>query len=195
MTRSATINRKTHETEISVKLDLDGTGQAQINTGVGFFDHMITHLSKHGRFDLTVQARGDLQVDQHHTVEDVGICLGQALDEALGGKLGIQRFGFASVPMDESLANVSVDLSGRPWLAYNVQYPTDKVGQFDTELIEEFLRAFSNHGKLNLHVNVLYGTNSHHTAEAIFKSLAVALSAATMVIDASGEVPSTKGKL
>jgi len=195
MTRSAKIKRKTRETEISVELELDGNGQAVIDTGVGFADHMLSHLAKHSGMDVSIKARGDLQVDQHHTVEDIGICLGQALAKAIGDKRGIHRFGAASVPMDESLANVSVDLSGRSWLVYNVQYPTEKIGEFDVELIEEFVRAFSNHGKMNLHVNVPYGSNSHHIAEAIFKALAVALGNAIRVVKDNGQVPSTKGQL
>ncbi|MHC4124589.1 MAG: imidazoleglycerol-phosphate dehydratase HisB [Planctomycetota bacterium] len=158
--RIAKVNRKTKETDISLELNLDGLGQYQIDTGIGFLDHMLTHLSKHGKVDLVVKASGDLQVDAHHTVEDIAICLGQALAEAIGDKKGIARYGYSSVPMEDALANVSVDLSGRPSCVYNVEYRTDKIGDFDVECIEEMLRGFSNTGKFNLHINVPYGTNS-----------------------------------
>jgi len=195
MARKANVRRKTKETDITVQLDLDGSGQSDIDSQVGFLDHMLTHLARHWGIDLTIKARGDLEVDQHHTVEDIGICLGQALEQALGDKKGIERYGFASIPMDEALANVSVDLSGRPWLVYQACYPTEKIGLFDTQLIEEFLRAFCNHGKFNLHVVAPHGNNSHHIAEAIFKGLARALGAAVRITDAGGQIPSTKGTL
>jgi imidazoleglycerol-phosphate dehydratase len=191
--RTAKVNRKTAETDIKVELNLDGTGSYDINTGIGFLDHMLTHLSKHGKIDLVLKAKGDLQVDAHHTVEDVAICLGNALTEALGDKKGIARYGQSSVPMEDALANVSIDLSGRPFCIYNVEYRTDKIGDFDVECVEEMLRSFANNGKFNLHVNVPYGTNSHHIAEAIFKAMGQALAAAVRLVGT--EVPSTKGKL
>jgi imidazoleglycerol-phosphate dehydratase len=193
MARNAELARKTNETDIRCTLNLDGAGQYDFNTGVGFLDHMLCHVSKHGHIDLSVRATGDLEVDAHHTVEDVGICLGQCLSEALGDKKGIQRYGFASVPMEDALANVSVDLSGRPFCVYNANYRTEKIGDFDVELIEEFLRALVNAGKFNLHVNVPYGSNSHHVAEAIFKALGQALRHAVTVTGT--EIPSTKGTL
>jgi imidazoleglycerol-phosphate dehydratase len=193
MARIAELERKTQETDIQCRLNLDGQGQYDINTGVGFLDHMLCHVSKHGKIDLTVKATGDLEVDAHHTVEDVGICLGQCLNEALGDKKGIQRYGFASVPMEDALANVSLDLSGRPFCVYHADYRTEKIGDFDVELIEEFLRAVINVGKLNLHVNVPYGTNSHHVAEAIFKALGQALHQAVTIMGT--DIPSTKGIL
>ncbi len=191
--RIAKINRKTKETNVSVEMNLDGVGRYQIDTGVGFLDHMLTHLSKHGKIDLTVKAKGDLEVDAHHTVEDIAICLGQALQEALGDKKGISRYGYSSVPMEDALANVSIDLSGRPSFVYNVDYRTAKIGDFDVECIEEMLRSFTNEGKLNLHVNVQYGTNSHHIAEAIFKALGRSLAKAVEIV--GGDIPSTKGTL
>ncbi|MBN1124357.1 MAG: imidazoleglycerol-phosphate dehydratase HisB [Sedimentisphaerales bacterium] len=191
--RRANIERKTNETDIVVELELDGQGGYEINTGIGFLDHMLAHLSKHSRTDLKVKARGDLEVDAHHTVEDVAICLGNALTEALGDKKGIARYGNSSLPMEDALANISLDLSGRAFCAYNVNYNTEKIGDFDVECIEEFLRTLANTGKLNLHVNVPYGTNSHHIAEAIFKALGQALAQAVRII--GGDVPSTKGSL
>jgi imidazoleglycerol-phosphate dehydratase len=191
--RTAKISRKTAETDIKLELTLDGSGSYEIDTGIGFLDHMLTHLSKHGKMDMVVKAKGDLQVDAHHTVEDVAICLGNALTEALGDKKGIARYGQSSVPMEDAMANVSVDLSGRPFCVYNVEYRTDKIGDFDVECVEEMLRSFSNHGKFNLHVNVPYGSNSHHIAEAIFKALGQAI--ATAVKITGREIPSTKGTL
>jgi imidazoleglycerol-phosphate dehydratase len=191
--RTAKIHRKTKETDITLDLNLDGLGKYEIDTGVGFLDHMLSHLSKHGKIDLNVKAKGDLNVDAHHTVEDVAICLGESLIKALGDKKGISRYGHSSVPMEETLADVSVDLSGRPNCIYNVQYRTDKIGDFDVECLEEMLRSFSNNGKFNLHINVPYGTNSHHIAEAIFKGLGQALAAAVKIVGA--DVPSTKGQL
>jgi len=195
MSRTSTIKRHTKETDIEIVLNLDGAGRSEIRTGVGFFDHMLPHLSKHSRWDLTVNAKGDLEVDDHHTVEDVGLCIGSALKEALGDKSGLKRFSSASVPMDETLANVAVDISGRPALVYNARYTTDKIGEFDSQLVKEFLQAVVNTAGLTLHVNVAYGTNSHHIAEAIFKATAQALGEATRIIDRSGEIPSTKGTL
>ncbi|MBA7612035.1 Histidine biosynthesis bifunctional protein HisB [subsurface metagenome] len=191
--RTAKIQRKTKETDVSLELNLDGLGKYEIDSGIGFLDHMLTHLSKHSKIDLTVKAKGDLKTDAHHTVEDIGICLGQALVEALGDKKGIARYGHSSVPMEETIANVSVDLSGRPSCIYNVEYRTDKIGDFDVQCLEEMLRSFSNTGKFNLHINVPYGTNSHHIAEAIFKGLGQALGAAVKIVGT--DVPSTKGTL
>ena len=191
--RKAKIHRKTKETDVTLELNLDGVGKYEIDTGVGFLDHMLTHLSKHGKIDLVVKAKGDLNVDAHHTVEDIAICLGEALLKALGDKKGISRYGHSSVPMEETLADVSVDLSGRPSCVYNVNYRTDKIGDFDVECLEEMLRSFSNNGKFNLHINVPYGTNSHHIAEAIFKALGQALAAAVKIVGT--DVPSTKGIL
>ena len=195
MMRSATVSRTTRETDIKLMVCLDGSGQAEIATAVGFFDHMLTHLAKHSGWDLTVQAKGDLDVDFHHTIEDIGICLGSAVKQALGDKVGIQRFADAAVPMDEALAQVAVDLSGRAHLVYHVTYPTEKVGEFDIELVEEFLRAFVNHAAVTLHVNVPYGANSHHVAEAVFKALARALGQAARRDPSQQHVPSTKGTL
>jgi imidazoleglycerol-phosphate dehydratase len=191
--RTATVHRQTRETDVTCELNLDGVGKYEIDTGVGFLDHMLTHLSKHGKIDLQILAKGDLHVDAHHTVEDIGICLGQGLVEALGDKKGIARYGYSSVPMEETIANVSVDLSGRSNFVYNAEYRTDKIGDFDVECVEELLRSFSNNGRFNLHVNVPYGTNSHHIAEAIFKALGQALASAVRVT--GGDVPSTKGVL
>ncbi|MGB2808219.1 MAG: imidazoleglycerol-phosphate dehydratase HisB [Sedimentisphaerales bacterium] len=191
--RTAKIHRKTKETDVTLDLNLDGLGKYEIDTGIGFLDHMLSHLSKHGKIDLNVKAKGDLNVDAHHTVEDVAICLGESLIKALGDKKGISRYGHSSVPMEETLADVSVDLSGRPNCIYNVQYRSDKIGDFDVECLEEMLRSFSNNGKFNLHINVPYGTNSHHIAEAIFKGLGQALAAAVKIVGT--DVPSTKGQL
>lgn len=195
MTRSATIERATKETDIKLTVNLDGEGKFQIDTGIGFFDHMLTHLAKHSGWDLTVQAKGDLDVDFHHTVEDVGICLGQAVNQALAEKVGITRFAEADVPMDEALAKVAVDISGRAHLVYNASYPSSKIGQFDIELVEEFLRALVNNAVITLHVNVSYGSNSHHIAEAIFKATAQALGKATRRDPDQKQIPSTKGVL
>ncbi|MHC4112281.1 MAG: imidazoleglycerol-phosphate dehydratase HisB [Planctomycetota bacterium] len=191
--RTAKIHRKTKETDVSVELNLDGVGKYEIDTGIGFLDHMLSHLSKHGKINLTINAKGDLNVDAHHTVEDIAICLGEVLFKALGDKKGISRYGHSSVPMEETLADVSVDLSGRPNCVYNVDYRTDKIGDFDVECLEEMLRSFSNTGKFNLHVNVPYGTNSHHIAEAVFKGLGQALAEAVKIVGT--DVPSTKGQL
>jgi imidazoleglycerol-phosphate dehydratase len=191
--RQAKTQRKTKETDIAVEMNLDGQGKYEIDTGVGFLDHMLTHVSKHGKIGLVVKAKGDLQVDAHHTVEDVGISLGQCLCDALGDKKGIKRYGNSSVPMEDAIANVAVDLSGRAFCVYEVKYLTEKIGDFDVECIEEFLRSFSNAGKFNLHVNVPYGTNSHHIAEAIFKSLGQSLAKAVKIVGT--DIPSTKGIL
>lgn len=191
--RTGKQERKTNETEIFVEINLDGQGRYEIDTGVGFLDHMLTHLSKHSKVDMTIRASGDLEVDAHHTVEDVGIVLGECLCAALGDKKGIARYGNSSVPMEDAMAQVAIDLSGRPFCAYNVKYLTEKIGDFDVECVEEFLRSFVNAGKLNLHVNVPYGTNSHHIAEAIFKALGQGLGQAVEIV--GGDIPSTKGTL
>jgi len=191
--RQATIERKTTETDISLSLDLDGQGRYEINTGIGFFDHMLTHLAKHGKMEMTLRATGDLHVDAHHTVEDVAICIGEALCKALGDKKGIARFGNSIVPMEDAKAQVTLDLSGRPYLVYHAKYNTAKIGEFDVECVEEFLRAFSTAGKFNLHIEVPYGVNSHHIAEAIFKALGQALAAAVRIV--GEDIPSTKGIL
>lgn len=195
MARTASCSRDTKETQIKLELNLDGTGQTQIATGVGFFDHMLTHLGKHGLLDLKVVAKGDLHIDAHHTVEDVSLVLGGALDQALGDKRGIYRYGWASVPMEDTLANVALDLCGRPAFVFNVTFPTPRVGDFDIELVHEALRSFANTAKMNLHVNVPYGTNSHHVAEAIFKALAKALRQAISHDPRQTDIPSTKGVL
>ncbi len=191
--RVANKHRQTKETDVSVELNLDGVGKYDIDTGNGFLDHMLTHLSKHGKIDLTVKSKGDLDVDAHHTAEDIGICLGECLLKALGDKKGIARYGNSSVPMEDALANVAVDLSGRPSCVYNVGYRTDKIGDLDVECLEEMLRSFSNTGKFNLHINVPYGTNSHHIAESVFKGLGQALAQAVKIVGT--DVPSTKGIL
>ena len=194
--RIASVDRKTKETEIQVTLDLDGTGKVSVDTGVGFLDHMLDHLGKHSLTDLAVKAAGDLEVDDHHTVEDVAQCIGQALADALGNKTGIIRYGSASVPMDEALAEVSLDLSGRPAIVYDVRFAGDKIGTFDVQLVEEFLRRLCSAAGINLHVAVPRGSNDHHIAEAIFKAFARALRQAKSIDpDRSGEVPSTKGSL
>jgi len=194
--RTATIQRQTKETSVSVTLDIDGTGQVDNTTGVGFLDHMLDHLGKHSLTDLTVTAKGDLHVDDHHTVEDVAICIGQGLIEALGDKAGINRYGSASVPMDEALAEVSLDLSGRPAVVFDVNFVGDKIGTFDTQLIREFISRLAATAGMNLHVTVPRGANDHHIAEAIFKALARSLRQAKAIDPAQkGQVPSTKGTL
>ncbi len=195
MNRSAQKERITKETSIKVSIDIDGTGRANISTGIGFFDHMLTLFACHGLFDLEVMAEGDLQVDYHHTVEDVGIVLGDCILEALGNRVGIRRYGHAVVPMDEALAMATVDLGGRPYLVYNCEVGPSKVGDFDVELAEEFLRALSNHLLANIHVNLIYGKNSHHILEAIFKALARSLDTATAIDPRVGGQPTTKGVL
>lgn len=195
MTRTAKIHRKTKETDITVELNLDPRdgGDYSNETGVGFFDHMLDHVGRHGRFGLHVKAEGDYQIDDHHTVEDVGIVLGQALEKALGDKKGIERYGFASAPMDEALARVSVDLAGRSALVFNVKFPSKKIGTFETQLVREFLHALTQNGKFACHVEVPHGDNDHHIAEAIFKALGRALRDAVRVT--GKDVPSTKGTL
>ncbi len=193
--RRATIKRKTAETDIELSLALNGRGESTISTGVGFLDHMLTLFAKHSLIDLTVKARGDLHIDQHHTVEDVGICLGQALDEALGDKAGICRYGDATLPMDETLVTVALDLSGRPFFVWKVQFPTEKIGNFDSQLVEEFWHAVSLRARMNFHVLLHHGHNSHHISEAIFKAAARALASAIQFDPRVKGVPSTKGKL
>ena len=194
-TRQSRITRKTAETDIVIEFNVDGSGRADISTGVGFLDHMLTLFTVHGFFDLRLQAQGDLEVDDHHTVEDVGICLGQALAQALGDRSGICRYGHAYVPMDETLARVCVDISNRPYLHYQAAVPDQKVGNFDTALAKEFMRAFAQHAGLTLHVDLLHGDNTHHIIEAVFKALARALSiAATVRTDLEGQL-SSKGML
>jgi imidazoleglycerol-phosphate dehydratase len=193
--RSAEVSRQTKETQIKLALNLDGTGKVNVRTGVGFFDHMLDLLGRHSLIDLTVEAKGDLDVDAHHTVEDVGIVLGQALEKALGDKRGIYRYGWAIVPMDESLAQVAIDLSGRPAFVFNVAFKGEAVGAFPVELVEEFFKALATNARMNLHVAVPYGTNNHHISEAIFKATAKALRQAVSQDPRNADVPSTKGSL
>jgi imidazoleglycerol-phosphate dehydratase len=195
MTRQATVNRKTNETDIRLTLNLDGSGHSEVRTGVGFFDHMLVLFAKHGLFDLELHAKGDLEVDAHHTVEDVGLALGQALREALGDKAGLCRYGWCLLPMDDALARIAVDCGGRPYLAYETPDDAGPIGNFPFQLLEEFLRAFSVQGGLNLHVTLLDGRDSHHMAEAVFKGLARALDQATRIDPRVVGVPSTKGTL
>ena len=195
MSRKASIERITRETSIRLELEIDGSGEAKICTSVPFLDHMLALFSRHGLFDLRVEAKGDIDIDCHHTVEDIGIVLGQAFREALGDKKGIRRYGQASVPMDETLASVAVDLSGRPCMVYHVNLPKVKIGDFDVELAREFFQAFTNNVGANLHINVMYGENVHHILEACFKGLARALDLATQVDPRIEGVMSTKGKL
>ena len=194
--RTANIERKTLETDITLTLDLDGTGKSQIDTGCGFLNHMLTLFSSHGRFDLTVSCKGDTDVDDHHTVEDIGICLGRAFSDALGDKRGITRYGSFLLPMDEALIMTAVDISGRSYLGYQLEIPTQKIGSFDTELVEEFFLGFVRNCPMSLHIRQLAGTNSHHIVEGAFKSVARALKAAVAVDQAYADViPSTKGVL
>ncbi|NJL07589.1 MAG: imidazoleglycerol-phosphate dehydratase HisB [Methylacidiphilales bacterium] len=194
--RTAAIERTTRETRIRIELDLDGTGASQIATGVGFLDHMLDQVARHGRIDLTIAAEGDLHIDDHHTVEDVGIALGQAVRKALGDMAGIGRYADVHLPMDEALTRVVLDISGRPMLVWRTTFPTAKIGTFDTELVREFFQAFATHAALTLHVETLYGDNAHHIAESCFKGLARALKVAAAVDPAlGGTVPSTKGRL
>jgi imidazoleglycerol-phosphate dehydratase len=194
--RRAEILRATSETDIRLGLDLDGTGRAEVATGIGFLDHMLTALARHGMLDLTVAAKGDLHIDDHHTTEDVGIVLGQAVRQALGDKRGIRRFGHCILPMDEALAEAAIDISGRPFLAWSVPFARPKIGSFDTELVEEFFRAFAFNAGITLHVTLKAGSNAHHVAEACFKAVARAL---RMAVEpdprAAGAIPSTKGML
>ena len=194
--RAASISRRTNETDVSLSLALDGSGKAEIATGIGFLDHMLDLFGRHGLFDLSVAVKGDLHVDDHHTAEDTGIALGQAFREALGDKRGITRYADIHLPMDETLTRVAVDISGRPFLVFRTTFPTQKIGTFDTELVREWFQAFAINAGVTLHVETLYGDNSHHIAESCFKGLARALRAAVAVDPREGErVPSTKGAL
>ncbi|MEP1520302.1 imidazoleglycerol-phosphate dehydratase HisB [Ascidiaceihabitans sp.] len=194
--RQATITRTTAETEISVTVNLDGTGVYDNQTGVGFFDHMLDQLARHSLIDMTIRAKGDTHIDDHHTVEDTGIALGQALTQALGDKRGIVRYGSCLLPMDDAQVRCALDLSARPYLIWNVDMPTQKIGAFDTELVREFFTALATHGGITLHIDMLHGFNSHHIAEATFKSVARALRQAVEVDPRkSGDIPSTKGAL
>lgn len=195
MTRIATLNRQTNETNIALILALDGQGAHAVDTGVGFLDHMLTHVALHGLFDLEVKARGDLHIDAHHTIEDVAIVLGQALDNALGNRHGIQRMGHAFVPMDEALAFVAVDLSGRPYTVVDAKWHTPAIGQMPTSLVAHFLETLAVHGRMNLHARVQYGRDDHHQAEALFKALGRALRQAVAVDERRQGAPSTKGTL
>ena len=192
--RTSEIRRNTEETKISLTLNLDGTGKSKIETGVGFLDHMLTLFAAHGKFDLTVICNGDTHVDDHHSVEDIGICLGQAFQAALGNKRGITRYGSFLLPMDEALILSAVDISGRSCLSYGLEIPTEKIGTFDTELVEEFFLGFTRNCPMSLHLRQLAGTNSHHIVEGAFKSVGRALKAA-VALDGSNEIPSTKGVL
>jgi imidazoleglycerol-phosphate dehydratase len=193
--RHATVERTTRESSITLSLNVDGSGKAQIDTGIGFLDHMLTLLAGHGLFDLEVQAKGDLHVDEHHTAEDTLICLGKALDQALGDRRGIVRTAHSYVPMDESLALVAVDLGGRPYCVFNAEFVTPRLGTLGTDLIFHLFESLAIHARMNLHAQVLYGRNDHHKAEALFKGLARALDAATQVDARRQDVPSTKGTL
>lgn len=195
MSRTAIIQRKTTETNITLKLDLDGTGQSRCDTGVGFFDHMLTLLAKHAVIDLTVSAQGDLHVDQHHTVEDVGICFGQALAQALGDKSGIRRYGHFTLPMEETLVTTVIDLSGRYFLVFQADFPTAKIGEFDSELVEDFWQAVAANALCNLHIVLHHGRNAHHIGEAIFKSASRSLRMAMELDPCMTGIPSTKGTL
>lgn len=195
MSRAATIDRQTRETQIHLELNIDGSGQGSWQTGIGFFDHMLELFTRHGAFDLKVEAQGDLHVDQHHTVEDVGICLGQAVKQALGDKQGIRRYGHFTLPMEETLCTTAFDLSGRYYLVFQAQFPSSKIGEFDTELVEDFWQAVAANALCNLHVLVPYGRNSHHISEAIFKCAARALRMAVESDPRIMGLPSTKGIL
>ena len=194
--RKGAVVRKTKETSIEVEIDLDGSGRSDISTGVGFFDHMLDQLARHSLIDMTIRAEGDRHIDDHHTVEDVGIALGQALVKALGDKKGLGRYADCLLPMDETLTRTAIDVSGRPYLVFRTEFPTEKIGAFDTQLVREFFQAFAGNGGLTLHVETLYGTNSHHIAESCFKGVARALKAAVAIDPRqAGAVPSTKGAL
>ena len=195
MSRSATIERTTKETSIKLSLELDGTGKSELNTGIPFLDHMLEQISRHGLIDLTIDAKGDLEIDAHHTVEDIGICLGEALREAVGDKAGIVRYGHAYVPLDEALSRVVLDLSGRPGLEYNISFPKETVGGFDVELFKEFFQAISNHGRITLHVDAIRGDNNHHIIETVFKAFGRALRMAVESDPRVTGIPSTKGAL
>jgi imidazoleglycerol-phosphate dehydratase len=193
--RTATISRTTNETDVTVTLNLDGSGQSSVQTGVQFLDHMLNLFAKHGTFDLQVTCKGDLAVDAHHSVEDIGICLGSAFQKALGDKAGLVRFAHSYFPMDETLVRVAADLSGRPYLVYHVKVERERVGELDSELVEEFWKAVVTHARMNLHIELLYGRNAHHIFEAVFKAAARALCLATRTDSRVQGVPSTKGVL
>jgi len=195
MSRTATINRQTGETDIQLTLNLDGTGEARIATGIGFFDHMLTLFAKHGLFDLAITAKGDLHVDFHHTVEDVGICLGKAIAQAVGDKRGIVRYGDKTLPMEETLVTCALDLSGRAWFVFRVEFPSQKIGEFDTELVETFWQAVAANALMNLHHVLHHGSNSHHISEGLFKGTARALREAIAIDSRQVGVPSSKGTL
>ena len=195
MARCATVTRKTRETDIEITINLDGKGESNISTGVGFFDHMLTGFAKHGFFDLDVKVKGDLEVDCHHTVEDTGIVLGEAIKKALGDKKSIKRYGSFLLPMDETLVMCAIDLSGRPYLVYDAKFNVDKVGDFDTEMAKEFFYAISYSAGMNLHIKEMYGENAHHIIEAMFKGFAKALDEATLIDDRVEGILSTKGAL
>jgi len=196
MNRSGNISRKTHETQIEVSIDLDGKGTSKLNTGIGFLDHMLDQIARHGMIDLTIEAKGDLHIDAHHTVEDIGIVMGQAFNKAIGDKKGIKRYGHAYVPLDEALSRVVLDISGRPGLEFNVEFTRAAIGEFDVDLVHEFFQGFVNHANITMHIDNLKGDNSHHQAETIFKAFGRAL---RMAIDIDpnllGITPSTKGSL
>ncbi len=191
MNRSSKIHRKTDETEINISLNIDGIGKYKINTPIGFFNHMLTQIAKHGKFDIEINAKGDTEVDYHHLVEDIGITLGLCFKEALKNYKGIKRFSTFTVPMDEALTNVTIDISNRPFLIYNVKIKNEKVGDFDTELVREFFISFTNNFRCTLHINNFYGDNSHHIIESIFKAFAICLKDALKIV--SDDIPSTKG--
>lgn len=195
MARTSKINRKTNETEISVSLDLDGKGEHDIKTPIPFLDHMLAQIARHGMFDLVIKAKGDTHIDFHHTVEDIGITLGQAFEKALGDKKGIRRYADVSLPLNEALAQCVVDISGRSYLVFNVNLPKSKIGEFDVELVPEFFQGFASNSGITLHVNSPYWTNLHHIVEAIFKAFARALDQASLLDKRSNEIPSTKGRL
>jgi imidazoleglycerol-phosphate dehydratase len=195
MERISQVKRKTTETDITLKINIDGSGKYSIKTPVPFLTHMLELFSKHGLFDLDITASGDVEIDSHHTVEDIGICLGEAFNKALGKKVKIKRYGEAKVPMDEALAQITLDISGRPHLTCNIPQIEDKVGQFDTELVEEFFQAFVNNSGITLHINLISGKNSHHIIEAVFKAFARALDTATLLDPRVSGIPSTKGAL
>ena len=195
MIRESIVKRKTNEVEVYVKINIDGEGKYKIDTGIPFFNHMLEQLAKHGLFDIEISATGDTEIDFHHTVEDVGIALGEAFNQALGDKKGINRYGFSSIPFDETLSSSSLDLSGRPFFIFKVEMPSTKVGEFDVELAREFFQSFTNNLKANIHIETKYGTNNHHIIESIFKSIAKSLDVATAYDSRSNSIPSTKGNL
>ncbi len=195
MSRKAKLHRKTTETDVSIEIDLDGAGNGKISTTIAFIDHMLNLFARHGLMDLSIKAKGDTHIDDHHLVEDIGICLGDAVKKAMGDKKGIVRYGSAVVPMDESLCSVAIDISGRPYLIYNAEFKSRKTGKFDFSLIKEFFKSFSDHSGITLHINLIYGKNSHHMAEAIFKAFALALQGAVTIHDRIEGILSTKGSL